>query len=89
MGFFLSAVLNAATTIIIIAIILRALLSFTPLGPYHPLVRIMHQFTEPFIQPFRRLMPATGMMDFSPMIAILVLSVANRVLQQILISLFP
>jgi YggT family protein len=88
-GLFLSTILNTATTIIIIAIILRALLSFAPLDPYHPLVRLLHQFTEPFLRPIRNLMPSMGMMDFSPMIAILLLSVVNRVLQQILISLFP
>jgi len=88
-GLFLSSILNTATTIIIIAIILRALLSFAPLDPYHPIARLLHQFTEPFLRPIRNLMPSMGMMDFSPMIAILVLSVVNRVLQQILISLFP
>lgn len=88
MGFFLSSILNAATTIIILAIIARALLSFAPLDPYHPIVRLLHQFTEPFLRPIRNLMPSMGMMDFSPMIAILLLSVLNRILQQLLISLF-
>ena len=89
MGLFLASILQAATTIVIIAIIIRALLSFAPLDPYHPLVQFLHQFTEPFLQPFRRILPSAGMMDFSPMIAIVVLSLVSRVLQSILIQLLP
>jgi YggT family protein len=88
-GVFLSQIVGLAVTIITIAIIARALLSFAPLDPYHPIVRFVHQFTEPFLQPVRRLMPATGMIDFSPMIAILLLQVVGRVLQVLIISLFP
>lgn len=88
MGYILSSFVNAAVTIIVIAIIIRSFLSFTPLDPHHPIARLLHQFTEPFLQPFRRIMPTVGMFDMSPMIAIIVLSVIGRVLQTILISLF-
>jgi YggT family protein len=87
-GIFLSSIVGAAVTIIVIAIIIRSLLSFAPLDPYHPIARLLHQFTEPFLQPIRRLMPSMGMFDLSPMIAIVVLSLVGRVLQNILISLF-
>ncbi len=89
MGVFLSSIVNTVTTIIVVAIILRALLSFAPLDPYHPLVRLLHQFTEPFLQPIRSFLPSMGMFDLSPMIAILLLVVISRVLQQVLIAAFP
>jgi YggT family protein len=87
-GIFLSSIVSAAVTIIIIANIIRSLLSFAPLDPYHPIARLLHQFTEPFLQPIRRIMPSTGMFDLSPMIAIVVLSLVSRLLQTILVSLF-
>lgn len=89
MGIILWQILNAAITIVILAIIIRSLLSFMPLDPYHPVTRLLHQFTEPFLQPIRNFMPSTGMFDFSPMVAIILLSVLNTILRQILIALFP
>ena len=89
MGLVLSAIVDTAVQIIVIAIIIRALLSFAPLDPYHPLVQLLNQFTEPFLQPIRRFMPSTGMMDFSPMIAIVLLIIIGQVLKQILIAMFP
>lgn len=38
------------------------------------------QVTEPILAPVRRLMPQTGMFDFSPLVVILVLGVLVRAL---------
>lgn len=47
----------------------------------HPSVRLVGQITEPYLRPFRRLIPPIGMMDISPMIAIISLIVIrNKVL---------
>lgn len=55
------------------AIIGRALLSwFDPHGN-NPLSRILIEITEPILGPIRRLMPGGMMIDFSPMIAILII----------------
>jgi YggT family protein len=35
----------------------------------------LYQVTEPILAPVRRVLPQTGMIDFSPMIVILILSV--------------
>jgi len=37
------------------------------------------QATEPFLAPIRRLLPSTGMVDFSPLILMLILGVVLRV----------
>ena len=88
MGIILSAIISTAYYILVIAVILRALASFAPIDPYHPLIKMLHQLTEPILRPIRNIMPQVGMIDFSPMIALILLSVINQVLQQILISLF-
>ena len=50
----------------------------------HPPVRLVSQLVEPFLRPFRRLIPPMGMMDFSPMVAIISLIVIrNSVLPMI------
>ena len=47
----------------------RVLLSWFPnIDRSNPLVRILYELTEPILEPIRRAMPQTGMIDFSPLI---------------------
>ena len=39
-----------------------------------PLSQVLYQITEPILGPIRRLLPAMGGFDFSPMIALIVLN---------------
>ena len=68
--------------IIIAAIIVRSLLSWFPNGTNSQLGRLLHQFTEPLLEPVRRIMPRTGMIDFSAMIVIILLYVMITVVNQ-------
>jgi YggT family protein len=43
----------------------------------HPTVRLVNQVIDPYMKPFRRVIPPIGMIDISPMVAILVLMVAR------------
>jgi YggT family protein len=66
-------ILNTFLTIMMFAIIARALFSwFDPTGRT-PVGRFLHELTEPIIAPIRSIMPRTGMIDLSPMIAILLI----------------
>jgi len=59
--------------ILIIAIVARALLSFVTNDPRNPLISILDQITEPILSPLRRVVPQMGMMDFTPMVAVIIL----------------
>lgn len=53
-------------------IIGRAILSWVNPDPYNPIVRFLHEITEPVLSRIRRVVPAfAGGIDFSPMIVIL------------------
>jgi len=53
-------------------IIGRAILSWVNPDPYNPIVRFLHDVTEPLLSRIRRVIPAfVGGIDFSPMILIL------------------
>jgi YggT family protein len=62
------------------AIIARALMSWVPIDQNSPLVQVLHRVTEPIIDPIRRVMPQGGMIDLSPLMAILVLIVMGQVI---------
>ena len=70
---------------LILAIVARALLSWFNLGPSHPVVRILYDVTEPILAPLRRVIPRIGMFDITPIVAILLLELAQRLLFGLLV----
>jgi YggT family protein len=83
MGFFFQF-LNLLITVLTVAILIRALLSWIPnLDTRNPLVRLLHQITDPILEPARRLIPPIGGMDISPIVVILALQLLQRVLLQL------
>lgn len=61
------------------AIIAGAILSWV--APHNPSVHMIFQVTEPVLAPCRRLLPAMGGLDLSPIIAILGLQIAEILLR--------
>lgn len=65
------------------AIIARSLLSWFPIDQSSPLFQLLHRVTEPIIDPLRKFMPNTGMMDLSPLMAIIVLIVMGQLVANV------
>jgi YggT family protein len=71
------------------AILIRVLLSWLPMAniridPYNPAVRLLYSITDPILEPLRRY-TTVGMIDLSPLVALLLLDVIRRVLISLLI----
>ena len=60
------------------AIFIRALLSWFPIDPRNPLVTILYDVTEPILDPLRRVIPRLGMIDITPLVAILLIQVIGN-----------
>ncbi len=77
LGYFLMAVgqvLNYILVIYLILVIARAVLSWVSPDPYNPIVRFIHNVTEPVMFRIRAILPVTfGGIDFSPIIVLLVI----------------
>ncbi len=65
---------------------MRALLSWFSLPPSQPLVTVLEDITEPILAPLRRIVPRIGMLDITPIVAIILMSFIQRVLQQVLLA---
>jgi YggT family protein len=50
------------------------------LSPYHPVRNFLDKIVNPLLSPIRKIMPQTGMFDFSPIILILILKVIEYLL---------
>ena len=61
--------------VLIVAIIIRSLMSWFTVDPKNILVNIVHTITEPMLAPLRRVLPRLEMIDLSPMVAIILLYV--------------
>ncbi len=76
--------LTILITLLTWAILIRVLLSWIPnLNRGNPLVQLLHQITDPILEPARRIIPPLGGMDFSPIVVILLLQLLEQVLRRI------
>jgi YggT family protein len=80
-------ILNIAFTLYSFAIIARSLLPWFRVDPYHPVVQFLIQITEPLLRPIRRSIPLIGGLDFSPMVALLILWFIEQLLRTLLVSI--
>ena len=73
-GNFIKAIadlLNFVLSAYIWIIIARAVISWVNADPYNPVVRFLHQVTDPLLNRIRRFVPVMGGFDLSPMVLIL------------------
>jgi len=80
----LATVINLIFQIYFYIVIGRAIISWVNPDPYNPIVRFLHNATEPVLYRIRKLLPVHfGGIDLSPII----LLVGLEVVRQVLISL--
>jgi len=79
---------NAVFTVFLVVIFIRILLSWVPRRPTGRVTtaiwNFFHESTEWYLRLFRRIIPSVGMFDFSPIIALVVLYLANAVVVRFL-----
>jgi YggT family protein len=71
----------------IVLVLVRVVLSFVGADSYHPVVPLVMQLTEPVLKPFRRLIPNVGGLDFSPLVLLLVITLARVLIAKPLLDL--
>jgi YggT family protein len=84
---FLLTFIRLLFEILTFAIIARALLSWFPIrpgNPFYTLLVILDQITEPILAPLRRIIPRIGMIDITPIVALILLQVIQQILVQAL-----
>lgn len=73
--------------ILIASAVLSWLVAFNVVNPYNNVVRAisgtLYQLTEPLLRPIRNILPNLGGLDISPVILILILMFAQRLLIEI------
>jgi YggT family protein len=73
---------NYLILILTLAIVVQAVLSWFPGALESQFGRILTDITEPVLAPLRRIVPRVGMIDITPMVAILVLFFIQQLISQ-------
>ena len=83
---FIIQLIGLITDILVLLIFIWAILSWI-LPPYHPVREALDRIMGPLLAPIRRVVPLAGMIDFSPMILMILIEIISRVLIYIVLSL--
>ena len=78
--------INTLQQILLLLIIVSVILSYF-MDPYHPIRRGVDRIVEPLLSPIRRVVPLVGMIDFSPLVLIILIQVISNLLVRFLFSL--
>ena len=82
----LASIIDWIFRVFIFGIVIQVVLTYF-MDPFHPVRRFVDRIYEPLYAPIRRILPKTGMLDFSPFILIIILTIVERLLVSILIKL--
>jgi YggT family protein len=77
---FLVLIADKLILLLIMLIFITSLLSWVQPDPRNPMVRLLHGIVDPVLHPIRSLLPTAMGMDFSPMVAILILYVLQNLI---------
>ena len=75
---------NLVFNVLYILLVIRIILSWVNPDPYNEIVQIIYRVTDPILIPFRALPLQMGGIDFSPIVAFLVLSVLKSFIVNVL-----
>jgi YggT family protein len=78
--------INILFTLLELAILARVLLSWFRVNPYHPVVAFLDQITEPILRPLRNVIPPLGMIDISPIVALILMDIVRQIVRAILLG---
>lgn len=81
----ISYVISTLAELLILALIIRALLSWlSGVSALQPIARFFNKITDPLIEPIRRRLPPVGGIDFSPVVALVLIWLVENILLVVL-----
>lgn len=81
----LAQAINVLANIYVWIVIASILLSYF-MDPYHPVRQGVDNLVRPLLDLIRKVVPPVGMLDFSPLVLIILIQVVSRLLVSFLIA---
>ena len=73
--------INLLARLLTLLVVAQAIMSYF-VSPYHPIRQAIDRLLEPVYTPIRRILPQTGMIDFSPLVVLLLLQLVANALRR-------
>lgn len=83
---FLVTLINLLSQVLTLLVLAQAIMSYF-VSPYHPVRQALDRLLDPLYAPIRRILPQTGMLDFSPLVLIILIQIVSRLLISIILSI--
>jgi YggT family protein len=78
--------IHITARVLALVVLVDIILSYF-VSPFNPVRLVMDRIVEPMLAPIRRFVPTMGMIDFSPIILIILIQVLDILLSTILLSI--
>lgn len=82
----LAQVVSTLANVYVWIVIASILLSYF-MDPYHPVRQGVDNLVRPLLDPIRKVVPPVGMLDFSPLVLIILIQVVSNILTRFLIAI--
>lgn len=75
--------INVIANVLLMLVFVSVLLSWI-LPPFHPIREAIDRLVDPLLNPIRRIIPAAGTFDFSPLVLMIIIQFASQILISII-----
>lgn len=82
----LANIIDMLASLLSIVVLLSIVLSWF-LPPFNPFREALDRLVDPLLAPIRRVVPAVGMFDFSPLILMILIQLIAQILKGFILSL--
>lgn len=76
MIYILAQFISVFSNVLVVLVIVHVILTYF-MSPYNPIRVAVDRVVEPLLSPIRRIMPTVGMLDFSPLILIILVQLIS------------
>lgn len=84
---YLVDLISLLTNLILWLVIIYVVLGYF-VSPDQPFMEFLRRLVSPMLNPIRRIMPQTGMLDFSPLVLIILVQLVGRLLISLILAIY-
>ena len=82
----LAQIISTLSNLYVLIVIVSVILSYF-MDPYHPVRQGVDNLVRPLLDPIRKIVPPVGMLDFSPLVLIILIQVVSNLLTNFLYAI--
>ncbi len=87
MVLFIIQLIDFVVQLLVLLLLVNMVLSFV-MSPWHPVRQWVDRIVEPMLAPIRRVVPLVGMLDFSPLVLLILVQIVGMIVKSILLAYF-